>query len=160
MGLNKLRRDYEAFFLNKELTTLHHLEYFISDKPGLQEQLSRLESLHCVVEIITAINLYISPSLDIQRSIVRPLLNYYTEHNATSTPLFSLPLTSVPPQLMALCERLSPSLWVVSFETAMVDIQHLHVFSAKQLFDMPDSEITEISAGDEDGTGMYDSWLH
>lgn len=25
MGLNKLRRDYEAFFLNKELTTLHHL---------------------------------------------------------------------------------------------------------------------------------------
>lgn len=89
-----------------------------------------------------------------------PLLNYYTEHNATSTPLFSLPLTSVPPQLMALCERLSPSLWVVSFETAMVDIQHLHVFSAKQLFDMPGSEITEISAGDEDGTGMYDSWLH
>ncbi|XP_062502902.1 protein zwilch homolog isoform X2 [Corticium candelabrum] len=145
IGINKLKRDYEAFFLGEELTTFHHLRYFIDDSTSVQEQFSKLESLHCAMEVISVVKLYMAPPIDFQRAFLRPVLSYYEEHPASSSPVFSMPVVSVPPQLRTLCLRLQPSTWVVSFESQNTDIQHLHVFSTKQLFQASSSDIDDAS---------------
>lgn len=52
MGLDKMRKDYINYLIGEELTTLNHLNYYLSTEVDIQEQVVRLRKLHHMLEII------------------------------------------------------------------------------------------------------------
>ncbi|XP_072020251.1 LOW QUALITY PROTEIN: protein zwilch homolog [Amphiura filiformis] len=81
IGVEKLKRDYLAFFIGQELTTLDKLQWYVSPPNAsdltLEELVRRLQSLHQVVELYAVGTNSLHLPHKTKWTLVRCGLNYY-----------------------------------------------------------------------------------
>ncbi|KAH9275711.1 hypothetical protein BASA83_002012 [Batrachochytrium salamandrivorans] len=79
-GLWKLKRDYEFYLLENNITSRHQLEFFMDASLSFDDQIVRLHCLHRTLELVLLIksNILVLP-VDILRSIVQSTLRYYID---------------------------------------------------------------------------------
>ncbi|KAL7878771.1 hypothetical protein AOLI_G00097450 [Acnodon oligacanthus] len=77
LGLDKMRKDYINYLVGKELTTLNHLSYYLSNEVDLQEQVVRLKKLHHLLEILGTCTSFLSLPHERLFFFTQSCLQYY-----------------------------------------------------------------------------------
>lgn len=146
IGLDKMKRDYRAFFVSSDITTGNQLEDFCTSSPS-QSQLAQchvLCKLHCVLEINASLLSFLNLPSAMLSSLTKTALQVYrglTFKSFSSTPTFSLPLSPHSPSLksvVSLCSKLTPTVWKAQLnnEQGMILYRREPLFGQRQDADM------------------------
>ncbi|XP_008072988.1 protein zwilch homolog [Carlito syrichta] len=111
IGLDKLKKDYISFFIGQELASLNHLEYFISPTVEIQEQVSRVQRLHHILEILISCMPFIKSEHEFLFSLTQICIRYYKQHPLDEQHTFQLPVR--PAAVKNLYQSEKPQKWRV-----------------------------------------------
>ena len=128
LGIEKMSRDYKAYFVGSDIATGDQLDQFISASQGsLLDQCHTLCKLHCILELMSSALSFLKlppPTLSI---LFKSALEVYREQvfkGFATTPVFSLPLpaySTAQKSLISFCSTLSPKKWVLSQQRSKVN---------------------------------------
>lgn len=122
IGLEKMKRDYRAFFVGSEITTDDQLDQFYSTT-GSQSQLVQCHTLcklHCVLEINASVLSFLNFPTSTLSSLTKVVLAVFRDlqfNTFGQTPVIALPLPAYSPSLKSvasLCTSLHPMIWSFS----------------------------------------------
>ena len=121
LGIEKVLRDYRAFFIGADIATGDQLDQFISAAQGSQlERCHALCKLHCILELLSSALSFLKlppPSLSALFKMALEVYRESTFNGFSTTPVFSLPLPAYSTALKSLasfCSSLAPKKWVLS----------------------------------------------
>lgn len=123
LGIEKMRRDYQLFFVGTDICSNEQFEQFFT--PSLpREQCLELCRTHSVLELnATVMKMLRLPSTTILSTFTKAAMEVFKcdphYQPFERTPVFSLPLPAYSPTLktvVALCSKLSPVTWSVALE--------------------------------------------
>ena len=127
LGLEKMKRDYRAFFIGADITTADQLDQFISVSKGSQlETCHTLCKLHCILELMSSSLCFLKLPPPTLSALFKSALEVYREkkfEGFCTTPVFSLPLPAYSvsqKSVLSLCRTLTPKKWVLSQQKANV----------------------------------------
>lgn len=122
IGLEKMRRDYRAFFVGSDSATDVQLDQFLSTTSS-QSQLDQCHTLcklHCVLEINASVLSFLNFSTAALSSMTKVALAVFRDTQFKTfgpTPIISVPLPahSLPlKSVVSLCSSLHPVIWSIS----------------------------------------------
>lgn len=121
LGIEKMTRDYRAFFIGADVATGDQLDQFISASRSSQLELCHtLCKLHCILELMSSALSFLKLPPPTLSALFKSALEVYKEKTFvgfSTTPVFSLPLpaySSAHKSLISFCSSLSPKKWVLS----------------------------------------------
>lgn len=121
LGIEKMTRDYRAFFIGADVATGDQLDQFISASQSSQlEVCHTLCKLHCILELMSSALSFLKLPPPALSALFKSALEVYKEKafvGFSTTPVFSLPLpaySSAHKSLISFCSSLSPKKWVLS----------------------------------------------
>ena len=121
LGVEKMMRDYRAFFIGADVATGDQLDQFISKSRGSQlVQCHALCSLHCILELMSSALSFLKLPAPTLSALFKSALEVYREktfERFSTTPVFSLPLpaySTAQKSLVSFCSSLVPKKWVLS----------------------------------------------
>ena len=124
LGIEKMTRDYRAFFIGADVATGDQLDQFISSSQSSQLDLCHtLCKLHCILELMSSALSFLKLPPPTLSALFKSALEVYKEKTFvgfSTTPVFSLPLpaySSAHKSLISFCSSLSPKKWVLSQQT-------------------------------------------
>ena len=127
LGLEKMKRDYRAFFIGADITTADQLNQFISASKGSQlEMCHTLCKLHCILELMSSALCFLKLPPPTLSALFKSALEVYREKKFEvfcTTPVFSLPLPAysvAQKSVLSLCSSLTPKKWVLSQQKANI----------------------------------------
>ena len=125
LGIEKMTRDYRAFFIGADITTADQLDQFISTSKGSQlEMCHTLCKLHCILELMSSALCFLKLPAPTLSALFKSALEVYREkkfEGFCTTPVFYLPLPAysvAQKSLLTLCSSLTPKKWILSQQTA------------------------------------------
>ena len=127
LGIEKMMRDYRAFFIGADITTADQLEQFISASNRSQlDTCHTLCKLHCVLELMSSALCFLQLPAPTLSALFKSALDVYREkkfEGFCTTPVFSLPLPAysvAQKSVLSLCGSLTPKKWVLSQKKANI----------------------------------------
>ena len=127
LGIEKMTRDYRAFFIGADITTADQLDQFISTSKNSQlETCHTLCKLHCILELMSSALCFLKLPAPTLSALFKSAMEVYREkkfEGFCTTPVFSLPLPAysvAQKSLLSLCSSLTPKKWVLSQQKATV----------------------------------------
>lgn len=125
VGLEKLKRDYSAFFAGAELLSLDYFEHFFTPKVNLSylDQCVQLCKLHNVAELGVSLMKTLNLPTPVLSSFTKAVMEVYKKDASyqpfSKSPIFSLSLPAYSQALksvVALCSKLSPDTWSLTVQ--------------------------------------------
>ena len=122
IGLEKMKRDYRAFFVGSDITTDDQLDQFHSTTSSQSQlvQCHALCKLHCVLEINASVLSFLNFPTSTLSSLTKVALDVFGNmqfRTFGTTPVVALPLPAYSPSLKSvasLCSSLHPMVWSFS----------------------------------------------
>ena len=121
LGVEKMTRDYRAFFIGSDIATGDQFDQFISASRGSQlDMCHTLCQLHCIFELVSSALSFLKLPPPTLSALFKSALEVYKGKTFTgfsTTPVFSLPLpaySTSQKSLVSFCSRLAPKKWVLS----------------------------------------------
>ncbi|XP_076781862.1 protein zwilch homolog isoform X2 [Arvicanthis niloticus] len=143
IGLDKLKKDYISFFVSQELASLNHLEYFTCPSVTTQEQVSRVQKLHHILEILVICMLFIKPQHELLFSLTQSCIKYYRQNPLDEQHVFQLPVTPV--AVKSLYQSEKPQKWSVELSSSQKRGKTVWQLSDSSPVDHPSSHRPEFS---------------
>ncbi|XP_006886695.1 PREDICTED: protein zwilch homolog [Elephantulus edwardii] len=141
IGLDKLKKDYISFFIGQELASLNHLEFFISSSVEIQEQVSRVQKLHHILEILVSCLLFIKPQHELLFSLTQSCIKYYKQNPLNEQHIFELPVRPIAMKNLYQSEK--PQKWRVEISSGQKKVK-----TVWQLSDNPPVDHLDFSKHD------------
>lgn len=124
IGIEKIRRDYQSFFVGTDICSAEQFDRFFNPSSSLLAQCLELCRTHSVLELNTSImKLLRLPTTTILSTFTKAAMEVFKADSHYQpferTPVFSLPLPAYSPALksvVALCSKLSPVTWCITRE--------------------------------------------
>jgi hypothetical protein len=127
LGIEKMTRDYRAFFIGADITTADQLDQFMSaSKRSQLEMCHTLCKLHCILELMSSALCFLKLPAPTLSALFKSALDVYREQKFEgfcTTPVFSLPLPAysvAQKSVLSLCSGLTPKKWVLSRQKANI----------------------------------------
>ena len=127
LGIEKMSRDYRAFFIGADITTADQLDQFMSAlKRSQLETCHTLCKLHCILELMSSALCFLKLPAPTLSALFKSALDVYREkkfEGFCTTPVFSLPLPAysvAQKSILSLCSSLTPKKWVLSQQKANI----------------------------------------
>jgi hypothetical protein len=121
LGIEKMTRDYRAFFIGADITTADQLDQFMSaSKRSQLETCHTLCKLHCILELMSSALCFLKLPAPTLSALFKSALDVYREQKFEgfcTTPVFSLPLPAysmAQKSVLSLCSGLTPKKWILS----------------------------------------------
>ncbi|XP_060115727.1 protein zwilch homolog [Heteronotia binoei] len=115
IGLEKMKRDYVSYFIDKRLALRSHLDYFMSTSVDLQEQVHRIQKLHRVLEIVTnCVDLLKLDHFDLI-FLIQSCLKYYQENPLNEMHMLEIPVKQS--SVTGLCQNADLKMWKVEISS-------------------------------------------
>ncbi|XP_009565894.2 protein zwilch homolog isoform X1 [Cuculus canorus] len=115
IGLDKMKKDYVSFFIDRELATLTYLDYFISTSVDLEEQVHRVQKLHHVLEIMVSCTVLLQFKHENLFPLTQICMKYYKENPLNEKHAFQLPIR--PALVEKYYQNDHPELWKVDISS-------------------------------------------
>ena len=127
LGIEKMSRDYRAFFIGADITTADQLDQFMSaSKRSQLETCHPRCKLHCILELMSSALCFLKLPAPTLSALFKSALDVYREkifEGFCTTPVFSLPLPAysvAQKSVLSLCSSLTPKKWVLSQQKANI----------------------------------------
>ena len=121
LGIEKMTRDYRAFFVSSDIATADQLDQFLSTTKGSDlDSCHMLCQLHCVLELMSSVLWFLNLPAPTLSAFFKSTLEVYREkkfEGFCTTPVFSISLPAYSAALKSvrsLCGTLTPKKWVLS----------------------------------------------
>ncbi len=122
LGIDKLKRDYQAFFIGVDICSASQLDKFLAQSSSSSlDQCLDLCKLHCVLELDVSIMKVLTVPSSVLSGFTKVAMEVFNNEidyqPFARSPLFSLPLPPYSQALksvVALCSKLSPATWCVT----------------------------------------------
>ncbi|XP_069722728.1 protein zwilch homolog isoform X2 [Phaenicophaeus curvirostris] len=115
IGLDKMKKDYVSFFIDRELATLTYLDYFISTSVDIQEQVRRVQKLHHMLEIMVTCTVLLQFKHENLFPLTQICMKYYKENPLNEKRAFQLPVR--PALVKKYYQNDHPELWKVDISS-------------------------------------------
>jgi protein zwilch len=142
VGIEKIRRDYQSFFIGTDILSLEQLEQFFTPSSSLLVQCLELCRMHSVLELDASIMRVLRlPTTTTLSSLTKAAMEVFKTDPQyqpfEQTPVFSLPLPVYSPALksvVAMCSKLSPTKWCLTSQQGTGRDGSVHLLSSQPLF--------------------------
>ena len=118
LGLEKFKRDYISFFVNKELATFGQLEGILVNEGSLKDRMFTIWKLHHSLELVAVSIAHLHLPIDYVRMILKASLDYFKDtENLINIPVFSVSIPAVSTAagvVIDRCATMKPVLWKCS----------------------------------------------
>lgn len=122
LGIEKMRRDYQSFFMSSDILSAEQFEQFYTPSSSQLVQCLELCRTHSVLELDASIMRVLRlPSTSILSTFTKAAMEVFEAdphyQPFEQTPVFSLPLPAYSPALksvVAMCSKLTPARWCVT----------------------------------------------
>ncbi|NXG12901.1 ZWILC protein, partial [Grallaria varia] len=115
IGLDKMKKDYVSFFIDKSRSTLLFQDYFISTSVDLQEQVHRVQKLHHMLEIMVNCRVLLQFRHENLFPLTQICMKYYKENPLNEKHVFQLPIT--PAVVKNFYQNEHPEMWMVEISS-------------------------------------------
>ncbi|KAK3599930.1 hypothetical protein CHS0354_012571 [Potamilus streckersoni] len=135
IGMEKLRQDYINIFLQKNLTTLSHVEYFIQTKNKPKDKLLCLEKLQNVLEMVVMLKMFLNLPFESLGTGSRQMLKHYETHGLQDDHIFSFSVATGP--LLKGLEGYYPKEWMIQGSKLVEQVveRKAYYMTTEQVFD-------------------------
>ena len=122
LGIEKMRRDYQSFFVSSDILSAEQFERFYNPSSSQLVQCLELCRTHSVLELDASIMKVLRlPSTSVLSTFTKAVMEVFKAdphyQPFERTPVFSLPLPAYSPALksvVAMCSKLTPVRWCVT----------------------------------------------
>ncbi|KAL3880411.1 hypothetical protein ACJMK2_032651 [Sinanodonta woodiana] len=156
IGMEKLRQDYINIFLQKNLTTLSHVEFFIQTKNKPKDKLVCLEKLQNVLEMVVMLKMFLNLPFESLGTGSRQMLKHYESHGLQDDHIFSFSVSTGP--LLKGLEGYHPTEWMIqgSKQVEEVTERKAYYMTTEEVFDwLSLQELDDEDCAEEEEPSYY-----
>lgn len=159
LGIEKVRRDYQSFFVGTDICSAEQFERFFTPSSAPLVQCLELCRTHSVLELDASIMKVLGlPTTTILSSFTKAAMEVFKAdphyQPFEPTPVFSLPLSAYSPALksvVAMCSKLSPVTWCATVQQDG-QAKDVHLLKNQPLFHyLLEDSVTNTPSSTKDG---------